>query len=135
MMKKLMLGLFSLLTLALLPAAQAGAPEAEVILQKAADFDAVVLQSKVPCLVDFYADWCPPCQKTGPILAQLAKTWAGKLKVVKVNVDKFPSLAEQYKVEGIPDVRVFSGGKQIEQYVGFQTEEEWAAIVAKLLQK
>jgi len=114
---------------------EAKTAEAEIILQKADDFKTVVLQSPIPCLVDFYADWCPPCQQMSPILSKIAKTWQGKIKVVKVNVDKFEALAQQYKVEGIPDVRIFSGGKQIEQYVGFRDESEWTELIGKLMQK
>ncbi len=89
-----------------------------------AEFDKTVLQSSLPVLVDFYADWCGPCQMMAPILDQLADDVAGRAVVVKVNVDDNPELAKQYQVMTIPNLAVFQGGKQVGAAVGVQSKPE-----------
>jgi len=82
------------------------------------EFEAVVLKSKVPVLVDFYADWCGPCQALGPVLEKLAEEMKGKAKVVKVNVDQEPELSKQFDVSSIPALFLFKGGKEVSKDVG-----------------
>lgn len=75
-----------------------------------ADFNQKVLQSEVPVLVDFYADWCPPCRALAPVLEELAGEISGA-KIVKVNVDENPQLADRYRVDSIPNLLVFQNGQ------------------------
>ena len=76
-----------------------------------ADFDAAVLQSDTPVLVDFWAEWCGPCKMIAPILDELAETYDGKLKVVKLNVDENRASAMKYHVRSIPMLLLFKDGQ------------------------
>ncbi len=83
-----------------------------------ADFEAQVLQSDLPVLVDFWAEWCGPCRMIGPIVDELASTYAGKVKVVKVNVDQNQRIAANYSIRGIPALLMFKDGKVEATQVG-----------------
>lgn len=82
------------------------------------NFTAEVLQSDIPVLVDFYADWCGPCKMLSPIVAGLETAFAGKVKVGKLNVDHAPDIAEKYNVMSIPTVMIVKGGEVVWQHVG-----------------
>ncbi len=79
---------------------------------------AEVVQSPIPVLVDFWAEWCGPCRAIAPILDELSGTLAGKVKIVKVDVDKNPQLAGSFGVRSIPTLLVMKGGTVQEQMVG-----------------
>ena len=81
-------------------------------------FDSEVLQSATPVLIDFWAPWCAPCRAIAPVVDELAREYAGKLKVVKMNVDDNPRTPAQYGVRGIPNLIIFKGGEVKEQIVG-----------------
>ena len=81
-------------------------------------FDTEVLQSTVPVLVDFWAAWCGPCRAIAPAVEEIATEYAGKLKVVKIDVDENPDVAGRYAVLGIPTLILFKGGKVAERMVG-----------------
>lgn len=81
-------------------------------------FESEVLQSPVPVLIDFWAPWCGPCRAIAPIVDQLADEYAGKLKVVKMNVDDNPRTPANYGVRGIPNLILFKDGKVEQQIVG-----------------
>lgn len=81
-------------------------------------FDRDVLQSKEPVLVDFYAEWCPPCKAMAPVVDDVAAEYAGKLKVFKVDVDKNPMLSQGLGIESIPTFVVFKNGKPIAANTG-----------------
>ena len=81
-------------------------------------FDQEVVDSKIPVVVDFWAPWCGPCRSIGPVLDQLAEKWAGKVKVVKLNVDEEPSIAQAFQVRGIPTLVAMKGKDVVDLQVG-----------------
>src|SRR3972149_1526434 len=89
-----------------------------------------VLTASEPVLVDFSAEWCSPCKMLDPIVEQLANEWAGKMKVVKLDIDQSPEIAMHYQVMGVPTLMLFINGKSRERIVGFQPRDR---IVAKLV--
>ena len=97
------------------------------------NFEAEVLNSEVPVLVDFWAEWCGPCQMLGPVVEQLASESNGKYKVGKVNVDKEDDLSEQYDVYSIPTVLIFKDGEVKDMHQGFAPKEKLAAMLQKFL--
>lgn len=100
----------------------------EVILTDA-NFEQEVLQSAQPVLVDFWAPWCGPCRAMGPVVETLAKEFAGKAKVCKMNVDENPATASKYAISSIPTIIFFKGGQPAGQTTGMQSA---AALQAKL---
>jgi thioredoxin 1 len=81
-------------------------------------FDQDVLQSDVPVLLDFWAEWCGPCKMIGPLLGELSEEYANKMKVVKLNVDENSNTAIQYSVRSIPTLILFKDGQVQAQHVG-----------------
>lgn len=96
-------------------------------------FEAEVLQSDVPVLVDFWAPWCAPCQMVAPIVEKVAEGFAGRARVVKVNVDDAPELANQYGIRGIPSLLVFKDGDVVSRMVGVQPESAIASALEAAL--
>jgi thioredoxin 1 len=88
-----------------------------------ATFDREVLQSELPVLVDFWAVWCGPCKAIAPIVEGVAASYAGKLKVAKVNVDENGATPSRYGIRGIPALLFFKGGKVADQVVGFVPQD------------
>ena len=100
-----------------------------LVVANDATFEKEVLQSPLPVLVDFWAPWCGPCRFVGPVVEELAGEYAGKCKVVKVNVDDAQQLAAGYRIRGVPTLMVFKDGKTVETFVGAPPA---AALRAKL---
>lgn len=83
------------------------------------NFPAQVLQSDVPVLIDFTADWCPPCKLIDPYVEQIASAHAGKLRVGKLDADHHPQIVQQYGVMGLPTLILFQNGEPVERITGF----------------
>ena len=82
------------------------------------DFEKEVVQSTIPTVVDFYADWCGPCRMVSPIIESLSKEYEGKVKFVKINTDENPELAERFGIMSIPTIMVFKGGAVSSRTIG-----------------
>jgi len=82
------------------------------------NFKKEVLESKVPVLVDFWAEWCMPCRMVAPVVEEIAKEYQGKLKVCKLNVDEARNTASDYGIMSIPTLAIFKNGKVIDKIVG-----------------
>ena len=98
-----------------------------------ADFDSHVLQSDVPVLVDFWAPWCGPCKMIAPALDQLAGEYAGKAKVVKVDVDQNPATAMKFRVRSIPMLLVFKDGQVHGTQIGAVGKAQLGQMIEKAL--
>jgi thioredoxin 1 len=96
------------------------------------DFEAEVLKSDVPVLVDFWAEWCHPCRIVGPIIEELAQEYAGKLKVGKVDVDS-NQVAGNYGIMSIPSVLLFKNGKVVATLVGAQSKDNYKKEIESVL--
>lgn len=93
-------------------------------IQNQQEFEEKVLKSDKLVLVDFFAEWCPPCQAMLPIVERLSESHADKIKIVKVNIDETPAIAEEYGVMSIPTFIFFDKGQPTETIVGAMPEEE-----------
>ena len=101
---------------------------AELILNEG-NFDAEVIKSNSPVLVDFWAPWCGPCRMLGPVIEEIAMEFSGKIKVGKLNTDENLALATQYQITSIPTIIIFKSGKAAEKMIGFKSKNELKKIV------
>lgn len=105
----------------------------QVIYSNDADFSKEVLQSELPVLVDFYADWCPPCQMIAPSLDSLAEEFAGKAKIVKINVDQNRALAMKYDVRSIPTLITFKNGEMKQRSAGAMPKSQLVSFIQNVM--
>ena len=96
-------------------------------------FEAEILQSDTPAIVDFWAEWCAPCRAIAPIIADIAAAYGGKVKVVKMNVDENQVTPARYSVRAIPTVLAFKGGVVVEQITGARPKSAFEQMATKLV--
>jgi thioredoxin 1 len=96
-----------------------------------ATFDAEVKKAELPVLVDFWAEWCGPCRSVAPILEELSKEFGGKLKMVKLDVDSNPGVAQAYNIRGIPALLLFKNGQVAGQKIGAQPKQQLKTWLAE----
>lgn len=96
------------------------------------NFEQEVLQSKVPVLVDFWAEWCMPCRMLAPTIEELANEFGAKIKVGKVDTDNNRDVSIKYNISAIPTVMVFQGGQVVQKFVGVSPKQEFANALRKL---
>ncbi len=103
----------------------------DVISVADSNFDAVILKSETPALVDFWASWCAPCRAIAPIVDEIAAQYKGRVRVAKMNVDENQSTPGKYGVRGIPTLILFKDGKVVDQLVGAVPKGQIKELVEK----
>ena len=101
---------------------------AEIIITRS-NFDAEVMKSDIPVMLDFWADWCGPCRMLAPVVANIAEKYEGKVKVGKVNVDEEEELANLFRVSSIPMIAVVKNGEVVNTSVGYRPQEQIEALL------
>ena len=96
-----------------------------------ASFDEQVLQSELPVLIDFWAEWCGPCKMIAPILEETAAQYKGRLRIAKLNIDDNPATPPKYGIRGIPTLMLFKGGEVEATKVGAVSKSELTAFLEK----
>jgi len=97
------------------------------------NFQQFIANATTPVLVDFWAEWCGPCKMIAPVVEEVAKDYAGKVAVAKLNVDENKTIPSNFGVVSIPTLIVFKGGQEVERIVGFRTKKELQAAIDKYI--
>lgn len=98
----------------------------------AEEFKQQITKATLPCLVDFYSDYCPPCQQLAPIIENLAEKYRGRAVVCKINVDTATELAMPYGIDAIPAVLFFAGGEEVQREIGLQSQATYERILDRM---
>ena len=101
--------------------------------EKTRDFETFINQSEKPVLVDFWAEWCGPCKMMNPIIKKIASRFSGRLKVIKVDTEKKPHIAQRYQIRGIPTLILFKNGEPVWRKSGAMQESQLAGELEKNL--
>ncbi len=97
------------------------------------NFEAEVINSNIPVLVDFWAAWCGPCRMIAPVIESIAEKFDGRIKVGKVNVDEEPEISLEYNIASIPTVMIFKNGEEISKSIGYSDEAEIEQLVLEAI--
>jgi thioredoxin len=97
------------------------------------NFEAEILNSDKPAIIDFWAEWCGPCRAVAPIIKALAEQYGDQVKIAKMDIDAHPNTAGQYGIRAIPTVLAFKGGTVVEQLTGARPKADFEAMVEKLI--
>mgnify|MGYP001580664098 CR=1 FL=1 len=97
------------------------------------DYKAEVLDSKIPVMVDFYAEWCGPCKQMAPIVDDLAKEYEGKIKIGKIDVDANPETPQMYGVQSIPTFVLIKGGEVVNKFTGARSKDDVEEMLNAML--
>ncbi|NDD31143.1 MAG: thioredoxin [Proteobacteria bacterium] len=92
-------------------------------------FSSEVLDAKVPVMVDFYAEWCGPCKMMAPVIDKVAESMTGKMKVMKLDTDHSPEIANKYQIMGVPTIIIFKDGQPVAKNVGYMNEQAMGSFV------
>ncbi|MEM0465748.1 MAG: thioredoxin [Candidatus Pacearchaeota archaeon] len=99
------------------------------------NFEREIIKSEIPVIIDFYADWCGPCQMMKPVFEELSQKFKGKLKFVKINTGVNPEITQRYEITGIPCLIVINKGKEIDRIIGFKNSNELQKNIQDILAK
>ena len=111
------------------------APGETIVHASGKNFEQVVVKSNTPALVDFWAPWCAPCHVIGPVIEELSREYAGRIKFVKVNVDEARNVAMSLGIMSIPTIAIFKDGKVMNQMIGVQPKAVLERMIKEILEK
>lgn len=106
---------------------------AEIVDATDATFQAEVIESDLPVIVDFWAEWCGPCKQIAPVIKDLADQYAGRVKIVKVDIDQSPGAPGQYGVRAVPTILAFRDGQVVQQIQGARPKADFVEMAEKLV--
>ncbi|MBN2144380.1 MAG: hypothetical protein JW774_07145 [Candidatus Aureabacteria bacterium] len=111
-----------------------GKPASQVLhINNKEVFQQDVIHSELPCVADFYSDYCGPCRKLGPVMENLAQKYQGKVRICKVSMDAVPELARSYQISSIPAVLFFNRGKEVKRLVGLRDQSAYETILDSMV--